>query len=75
MNSKFIFIIASLARGKTLVRSLMNWELTQYTLSGRILDIGGGEDPSYFRFFRRAADAAVTTVDIEGGSKQATQFI
>jgi len=41
-NMKLIFLIKSLLNGKTLVRSLMNWELKQYTLYGKVLDIGGG---------------------------------
>ncbi len=53
-------------KGKDLVRSLMNFELCKYTLSGKVLDIGGGEKPSYFRFFKKG-DYQLVNIDIRKG--------
>src|SRR3989338_5173685 len=72
-NMKLIFLIKSLLNGKTLVRSLMNWELKQYTLYGKVLDIGGGEDPSYFRFFQKADELQVSTIDVEKLNKKSVE--
>jgi SAM-dependent methyltransferase len=48
----FLKIAKETLKGKTIVRALMNLELSKYTLSGKVLDIGGGDNPSYFRFFK-----------------------
>lgn len=66
-------IIKSLFRGKTFVRSLMNHEFTYITLQGKVLDIGGGENPSYFHFFKKDKDFELYTVDLEKLDKEGHQ--
>jgi len=64
-----IRIIKEILRGKTLIRTLMNLELEKYTLSGKVLDIGGGKNPSYLRFFKKADDMRLTSVDLVSDNK------
>lgn len=47
-----IKVLKELLRGKTLARSLMNLKVSKYGLYGKVLDIGGGNSPSYLRFFK-----------------------
>lgn len=58
-------IAKEILKGKTLIRTLMNLELKNYTLSGRVLDIGGGENPSYLRFFKRSPDLEFIGIDLK----------
>ena len=53
-------------RGKSLARILMNIALGErvVSLKGRILDIGGGGNPSYLRYMD-VSDATVDSVNIE----------
>lgn len=46
-------MIREILRGKSLTRILMNLELSKYSLKGKVLDIGGGNHPSYFKFFKK----------------------
>lgn len=62
-----LYVTKSVFNGKTLVRSLMNKRLSKFTLSGSVLDIGGGNNPSYLRFFKKDKSFSLTTVDIETG--------
>ncbi len=41
----------------------MNLELTKYSVSGKVVDVGGGENPSYLGFLE-AKDAEVTSIDL-----------
>lgn len=59
----FIDIIKSTARGKSLLRTLMNLELRNHVLRGSVIDVGGGKDPSYFGFFKKENSAKVFTID------------
>lgn len=61
-------IIKEIFRGKTLIRTLMNLELKKYTLSGRVLDIGGGENPSYLRFFKKSPGLEFTGIDLKSST-------
>ncbi|OGY90839.1 MAG: hypothetical protein A3H70_03860 [Candidatus Komeilibacteria bacterium RIFCSPLOWO2_02_FULL_48_11] len=64
----FKVIIKEIFKGKTLIRTLMNLELKKYTLSGRVLDIGGGENPSYLRFFKKSSDLQFTGIDLKSSA-------
>lgn len=50
--------------GKTLVRSMMNEKFSQYALTGKTLDIGGGAHPSYLRYFKKEGTFVLSTVDL-----------
>lgn len=55
-------------RGKTVSRTMMNCEIRRRVRlrPGRVLDIGAGDRPSYWRFLEKPA--GVITVDIDAGS-------
>ena len=40
-------------RGKTIARTLFNWEISKYikNIGGVVIDLGGGKNPSYERFW------------------------
>lgn len=41
----------------------MNESLAEYTLHGRVVDVGGGRHPDYFMYLKRSADVSVEVVD------------
>lgn len=43
----------------------MNLELANYSVSGKVLDIGGGVNPSYFEFLKREKDAEIVNIDFK----------
>jgi SAM-dependent methyltransferase len=60
-----------LLKGQTLLRSLMNEALADFTLRGEVLDIGGGHKPDYFNYFRTTGAIHKTIID---GSKDPIDF-
>lgn len=69
----FIFIKEFL-KGKTYGRILMNLSLSHYTISGKILDIGGGIKPSYFRFLKKDDNSEVADIDFDSTNKKLSHF-
>ena len=59
----FLDIIKGIARGKSLLRTLMNLELRKFELKGRVLDVGGGTNPSYFGFFGKKEGTEIINID------------
>lgn len=59
----FYDILKSIARNKSLIRTLMNLELKKYKIYGQVLDIGGGTNPSYFNFLQKAVSLQIKTLD------------
>lgn len=53
----------SLAAGQSLARIRMNQALTEYTLRGRVVDVGGGHAPDYFDFFKKSDSHTVEVLD------------
>ena len=53
-----------IATGKTLMRSLMNIELSNYTLeNGIVVDLGGGKNPSYMAFLKNPSNTIPCNID------------
>ncbi|MDB5225308.1 MAG: hypothetical protein JWL87_260 [Candidatus Adlerbacteria bacterium] len=50
--------------GQSLMRILMNRELSHETLRGRVADIGGGHEPDYFEYFK--TDSSITLERLDG---------
>ena len=46
-------ILLNLKRGKSLMRILMNKELKNYNLSGKVVDVGGGKDNSFYNLCKK----------------------
>jgi len=61
--------IKEITKGKSLIRTMMNLELRNFILSGRVLDIGGGKNPSYLRFFKKEDNLKFESVDLVGDNK------
>lgn len=59
-----IKISKEILKGKTLARSLMNFELSKFRLSGKVLDLGAGKNPSYMRFFKKSEDFELVNLDL-----------
>lgn len=58
-------IIEEIRKGKSLGRTLFNYELKTQKCGGRILDLGSGSArPSYYRFLSMADDSEVVTANI-----------
>ena len=51
------------------MRISMNRELRPHTLAGRVLDIGGGVNPSYLRFFKKAEAMELVSLDFQANDK------
>lgn len=59
----FLHTLRCLARGQSLLRIYMNLELAIFTLSGKVVDVGGGRDPDYFDYFLKQGTLSVKTLD------------
>lgn len=60
----FFFIADQIMRGKSVMRALLNYEAKHRLIRGRVLDVGGGENPSYYRFFKKAPGAEIINLDM-----------
>jgi len=56
-------IIKGIAQGKSLVRTLMNLELKKYAISGKVMDVGSGENPSYYYFLKKYGNPEIINID------------
>lgn len=66
---RFFIFIKEIAKGKTVMKAMTNIYLSEYTLEGNILDIGGGEGgSSYYRFFRKSAEAKIKNIDLSANN-------
>ncbi len=62
-------------RGKTLMRAFMNTALTRFTLeSGKVVDLGGGRNPSYLQFIQGASGATIENIDTQYGEGKAREI-
>jgi len=63
----FFQIYGQLLKGKSLLRSLMNYKLKDYELRGEVVDIGGGINPSYYQYLKIDKNAIIRSVDLVEG--------
>lgn len=66
MNHKKLFTLHTLKhlyKGQTLTRIMMNKALSQETLKGKVLDIGGGHKPDYFHYFQKDKNTTIEPLD------------
>src|SRR5689334_13642895 len=60
---------AQIAKGKTLMRAVMNNALSEFTLEkGTVVDLGGGKNPSYFGFLRGVKETTISNIDKQHAS-------
>ena len=69
MVSEYRFLLGQICSGKSVLRSLLNWELRLKTLGGTVIDIGGGKNADYLSFMQRADDVSFKTFDVKAGDQ------
>ncbi len=64
--------LACLYRGQSLLRIRMNAAFSDFTISGKVLDVGGGRSPDYFSYMKiqdgvdiEALDGSLSGIDFE----------
>ena len=63
-------IIKQLAKKKSLLRSLMNLEAGNYSVGGRVLDLGGGVNPTYFNFLKKERGTEILNLDLKNNEDE-----
>jgi len=63
-------IIRQLAKKKSLLRSLMNLEAGNYSVGGRVLDLGGGISPTYFNFLKKERGTEILNLDLKNNEDE-----
>jgi len=64
----FPYIFKSLLQGKTLVRTVLEYRLTQIELKGEVIDLGSGNPNQYTGFIKRAPDTKINFFDQKIGN-------
>ncbi len=64
--NKSLIFIKEIRNGKSLLRIMMNLKLWGRVLDGNVLDIGGGSNPSYLRFFQKGRNLEFIGIDLVG---------
>lgn len=59
----FFLYAKKLMKGQTILRTMMNYGLSNYSISGSVADIGGGRSPDYFKYMKVAPGTAITPID------------
>jgi len=70
MNKIFDFI-KQVFKGKSIYRILFNWQIQEHcqNLTGKCLDLAGGKDPSYHRYWSFEDNAELIKTDLDGDFK------
>jgi len=63
MKSGFSHTLRGLFRGQTLLRIRMNEAFSNCTVSGRVVDVGGGRNPDYRRYLDTTGMSSFEAVD------------
>lgn len=70
--SLFCYLLKSVSKGQSVLRALMNLSLSDETICGKVVDVGGGRHPDYFSFLKKeggvvidAVDASINKIDFE----------
>ena len=66
--NQFLKLFPHLARGKTLVRALMDERLSRVMLSGTVLDVGGGKE-AYLEFMPKEKLRGAQVINIDGKTR------
>ena len=59
-----IYLTKKIWSGQSLARILMNDALRKYTISGKVLDIGGARKPDYFKYLNIAENTEIIASDM-----------
>jgi SAM-dependent methyltransferase len=66
--SRFLFTLKEVSKGKSVTRAFLNYRLSQDTLKGKTIDIGGGKNPDYLAFMKRQPGTQLVSFDIKTGA-------
>lgn len=67
----FINLYKEIIKGRTLARAMMNLEMSQYELKGKVLDLGGGKNSEYTYCFQRNKDLELVNIDCDAKDENA----
>lgn len=59
----YIKIAQRLLRGQTILRIMMNYGLSSFSIDGRVIDVGGGRSPDYFKYMKVAPNTVIVPLD------------
>lgn len=65
---KFKFIFGEIRKGKSLIRSYLNYHLLPVEIKGKTIDIGGGSGEGYISFMKRGENVEFQTFDLKVGN-------
>ena len=65
----FKYLCSEIWKGKSVVRAFYNERLRHDTLSGKVIDIGGGKNADYLSFMSRSEDSTFETFDKKAGNE------
>ncbi len=65
---KIGFLVRQILQGKSITRSFLNYRLSYETLTGSVIDIGGGKNADYLAFMSKDGDVVFETFDIKSGA-------
>jgi SAM-dependent methyltransferase len=65
---KLAFLTKEVSKGKSILRSFLNYDLKDYELKGKTIDIGGGKNSDYIAFMKRSLDIDFLSFDIKAGA-------
>lgn len=65
---QFFFISREIFVGNSIIRAFLNYRLSNDTLSGKTIDIGGGKNPDYLSFMKRQNGTQLVSFDIKTGA-------
>ncbi len=65
MKIMFLELIKEIWQGKSLARALMHHEIKNKKINGKVIDIGGGNNPEYLSLFDKHNKVEITSVDLK----------
>jgi SAM-dependent methyltransferase len=58
-----IKFFGKIVNGQSLARAMMNHAFRSYTISGKVVDVGGGRSPDYYEYLQKGSDYSIEPVD------------
>lgn len=65
---EFLFLLASISKGSSITRGILNFHLKGTMLKGKILDLGSGGQDLYSKYIPHEAGSTFELLDIKQGS-------
>lgn len=68
MFKDYRFLCSEINKGKSVLRAFLNLRLSEETLKGKTIDIGGGKNADYISFMKKSDDVDFLSFDIKSGA-------